>query len=130
MPPAGGKRDAMTRQEALFCVLSVGAGVAVVNAAFIVPEAARVDWAWYNATGMPLLCVLAAALGFLEPRHAWRWGFLPIIVVPPWIFWRSGGNGALWPIFAIVFLSWAIAPVMSAYLGVLVRLWLGRRPTA
>jgi hypothetical protein len=120
----------MTRKEALLCLISIGAGVAAVNAAIIKPEAALVDWDWYKAVATPLLCALAATLGFLEPRHAWRWGLLPIIVVPPWIFWRSGGNGALWPIFALTFLYWAIVPIICAYVGVLVRLWLGRRPSA
>jgi len=118
----------MTRREAVFCVLSLAAGVVVLDAAIIAPEKALVDWSWYRATGMPIICLLAAALGFLEPRHAWRWGLLPIIVVPPWVLWRSGGNGALWPIFFIMFLYRAIAPIIASYAGVLLRYWLGQRP--
>jgi hypothetical protein len=120
----------VTRKEIVFCLISAGAGVALVEAAFISPVQARVDWNWYDWTGMPLICLFAAGLGYLEPRHAWRWGVLPIIVVPPWILYRSGGNAALWPIFAYIFMAHAIAPVLSAYAGVALRWWRFRPPPA
>jgi hypothetical protein len=118
----------MTRKEAAFCLLSLAAGVVVLAAAIIEPAVGRVDWPWYQSTGRIILCLLAAGLAFLEPRHAWRWGLLPIIVVPPWVLWRTDGYGTMWPIFMLIFLHWAIAPVISAYAGVLLRYWLVRRP--
>ena len=116
----------MTRWEFTFCVLAAAAGVIILEiatTAFGPPL--RIDWDWYKTAGLPLICLLAAGLGYLAPRHPWRWGFLPIVVVPFWILFRGGG-GSMWPIFAFSFIACSIPPIITAYVGA----WLRRRQAA
>ena len=113
----------MTRWEFICCVLAAAAGVAVLELAITaLGPPMRIDWHWFSTIGLALLCLLAAALGYLAPRHPWRWGFLPIAAVPLWILLRGGG-GNLWPLFAFAFMVYSIPPIIAAYLGA----WLRRR---
>ena len=32
------------------------------------------DSQWYFLISVPVVCVISAALGFVEPRRPWRWG--------------------------------------------------------
>ena len=113
----------MTRWELIFCALAAAAGVAVIEiATTALGPPLRIDWGWFNTAGLALLCLLAAGLGYLAPRHPWRWGFLPILVVPFWILLRGGG-GNLWPPFAIAFMAFSIPPIIAAYAGAWLRRW-------
>jgi hypothetical protein len=55
------------------------------------------DTVVYFAAGIPIMCVVACALGYFFPENAWRWGVsmalgqLIAIVV-------GGGSLSLWPI--------------------------------
>jgi lipopolysaccharide export LptBFGC system permease protein LptF len=112
-----------TRRELAFCVLAIAAGIAAIEiATTAVGPPLRIDWDWFKSVGLGLLCLLAAVLGYFAPRHPWRWGFLPILVIPFWILLRSGG-GNMWPVFAIAFMAASIPPIIAAYVGA----WLRRR---
>jgi hypothetical protein len=114
----------MNRRELILCALAAAAGIGIFEIALIATSVPlRVDWGWYGTTGLALICLLAAGLGYFAPRHPWRWGLLPIIVVPFWILWRAGAVGSMWPPFAIAFTALSIPPILAAYAGA----WLHRR---
>ena len=103
----------LTRRELAFCVMAIAAGIAAIEiATTAVGPPLRIDWDWFKSVGLGLLCLLAAVLGYFAPRHPWRWGFLPILVIPFWILLRSGG-GTMWPVFAIAFMAASIACVSN-----------------
>ena len=67
----------------------------------------------YFAVGMPAVCLLAALLGFLEPKRTWRWGaaplagqFLAMLLMV--------GPGNLLPLGIIVFGVLAVPPILLA----------------
>jgi peptidoglycan/LPS O-acetylase OafA/YrhL len=67
----------------------------------------------YFSVGMPAVCLLAALLGFLEPKQTWRWGaaplagqFLAMLLMV--------GPGNLLPLGIIVFGVLAIPPILVA----------------
>ena len=74
----------------------------------------------YFSVGMPAVCLLAALLGFLEPKRTWRWGaaplagqFLAMLLMV--------GPGNLLPLGLIVFGVLAIPPILVARLGAYLR---------
>ena len=117
----------MTRQETAFSVLGVVAGIALVEVATIQLSPLRLDFGWYGTSGLALLGLLAAVLGYFAPRQAWRWGLIPTAAALIWILIRSRDVGNLWPIFVVVFMATSIVPIGSAYIGVLLRRWCALR---
>ena len=117
----------MTRQETAFSVLGAVAGIALVEVATIQLSPLRLDFGWYGTTGLPLLGLLAAVLGYFAPRQAWRWGLIPTAAALIWILIRSRDVGNLWPIFVVVFMATSIVPIVGAYIGVLLRRWCASR---
>jgi peptidoglycan/LPS O-acetylase OafA/YrhL len=74
----------------------------------------------YFSIGIPAVCLLAALLGFLEPKRTWRWGaaplagqFLAMLLMV--------GPGNLLPLGIIVFAVLAIPPILVARLGAYLR---------
>jgi hypothetical protein len=106
---------------------AVAAGVVVIEIAFKSVVPLRIDWGWFQSNGMALLCLVSFILSYLEPRHPWRWGFLPILVNPAWMLIRSGDLGNLWPIFLFIFMAYAIPTIIAAYFGMLLHYWRTRR---
>jgi hypothetical protein len=114
---------AMTRSEWTIGAAASLAGIAVIEYALVSIVPLKVDWPWFNSTGIILISVAAGILGYLEPRHAWRWGVLPIAAVVAWMLVRGGSLGNLWPIFLFAFMTKAIPPMITAWIGA----WFGRR---
>jgi hypothetical protein len=112
---------AMPRSEWATCAAAMAAGIGVIEFAIVSVTPLRVDWDWFNSGGMVTLCLIAAALGFLEPRHPWRWGFLPIAAIPAWMLVRGGSLGNMWPIFLLSFAAAAIPPMIAAWIGAWLR---------
>ena len=116
----------MTRNEWATGAAAMAAGVGVIEFAFVSIVPLRVDWDWFQGVGIVLISLTAGILGYLEPRHAWRWGFLPIAAIPAWMLIRGGSLGNLWPIFLFAFIAYAIPPMIAAFIGA----WLRRRRAA
>jgi len=77
------------------------------------------DSEWYWLVGVPVVCVLSAVLGFVEPDRPWRWGVAPLVGQ---FFWMlvTQGPGNLLPLGVIVFGVLAIPSIITAWLGALV----------
>jgi hypothetical protein len=117
----------MTRNEWACSAAAVAAGIAVIESSFTSLVPMKIDWDWFQSGGIALLCVACLALGFIAPRHPWRWGFLPIAAIPAWMLIRGGDLGNLWPVFLIAFIAFAIPPIIAAYVGAWARYWHMRR---
>ncbi|MBI3806686.1 MAG: hypothetical protein HY281_04100 [Nitrospirae bacterium] len=70
----------------------------------------------YLTLGIPALCLVAGALGFIEPKRSWRWGIIQILGQAVWMF-ASQGFGNLWPLGMVAFGIFAIPLIMAAGLG-------------
>jgi hypothetical protein len=70
----------------------------------------------YFTVGIPVLCLMAGVLGFVEPERSWRWGIVPLSGQCVWML-LTQGVGNLLPLGLIVFGLFAIPPVMTAKLG-------------
>jgi hypothetical protein len=116
----------MTRSEWANSVAALATGVGVIEFSFISIVPTRVDWNWFESGGLTIISLVAGILGYLEPKHAGRWGFLPIVAIPAWMLIRGGNLGNLWPIFLFAFMAFAIPPMIAAWIGA----WLRRRRQA
>ena len=74
----------------------------------------------YYQIGLPALCVVSAALGYLEPDRPWRWGAAPLAGQAVAMF-ATQGVGNLWPLGLIVTGVLAVPPILTARLGAFVR---------
>lgn len=74
------------------------------------------DSQWYFMIGVPVVCVLSAILGFIEPSRPWRWGTAPLAGQFVWML-LTQGPGNLLPLGVIVFGILAIPSVLTGKLG-------------
>lgn len=74
------------------------------------------DSEMYFSFGIPVLCLAAAVLGFLEPQQPWRWGLTPMLGQAVWMF-SSQGVGNLWPLGLAAFGMCAIPLIVTARIG-------------
>jgi len=74
------------------------------------------DSGTYFSVGMPLVCLVSAVLGFLEPVRPWRWGVAPLVGQFSWML-VTQGPGNLLPLGVIVFGILAIPSIITARLG-------------
>ena len=74
----------------------------------------------YFSVGMPAVCLLAAVLGFLEPRRTWRWGAAPFVGQFVAMLGMVG-PGNLLPLGIIVFAVLAAPSIVAARLGAFLR---------
>ena len=116
----------MTRDEWIGIAAAVAIGIGVIEWSFISIEKLRIDWDWFQSVGLILICATAGLLGYWQPRHAWRWGFLSIAAIPVWILIRAGSLGPMGPIFVLGFMAFVIPPIVAAVIGA----WLRRRRTS
>jgi len=74
------------------------------------------DSQWYFLIGTPVVCIVSAVLGFVEPSRPWRWGVAPLAGQ---FFWMlvTQGPGNLLPLGVIVFGVLAIPSILTASLG-------------
>ena len=103
-------------------LIAAGAGGALIW--ILISGASGKKEAWdselYFSIGMPAICLLAALLGFLEPKRTWRWGAAPLAgQFLAMLFMVGPGN--LLPLGLIVFGVLAIPPILLARLGAYLR---------
>jgi hypothetical protein len=73
----------------------------------------------YLFFGIPALCLVACALGFIEPRRPWRWGIVQTLGQAVWMF-ASQGVGNFWPLGIVAFGLFAIPSIVAGGLGALI----------
>lgn len=78
------------------------------------------DSGLYMSVGIPILCLIAGTLGFVEPRLYWRWGIVPLIGQAIWLF-TAQGLGNLWPLTLVAFGMYAIPSILAARFGAFVK---------
>lgn len=74
------------------------------------------DSGLYFSVGMPIVCVMSAALGFFEPTRSWRWGVTPLIGQFFWML-LTQGPGNLLPLGVVVFGVLAVPAIITARIG-------------
>ncbi len=74
------------------------------------------DSDWYMTVGMPVLALLAAIFGYVEPKRSWKWGVLLVVGQAAWMF-GTQGFGNLWPLGLVAFGIFALPLVLTARLG-------------
>ena len=74
------------------------------------------DSQWYFLIGIPVVCIVSAALGFLEPSRPWRWGVAPLLGQFSWMLFTQG-PGNLLPLGLVVFGVLAIPSIFTARIG-------------
>jgi hypothetical protein len=74
----------------------------------------------YMLTALPVLCALAAVLGYLWPRKAWQWGLAPFLatavwnVAGPYATLRWGNLGPIPYLFPFYIAALAAIPAITA----------------
>jgi hypothetical protein len=53
------------------------------------------DSEWYWMAGVPVVCVVSAVLGFVEPSRPWRWGAAPLASQFVWMLVTQGPGNLL-----------------------------------
>ena len=76
----------------------------------------------YFMFGIPVICVVAAVLAYVEPKRPWRWAVTPFAAQAVWMF-LTQGLGNMFPLGLIVFAIISIPALLAASLGA----FLGRK---
>jgi len=84
------------------------------------------DSEWYFGLLLPALAVLVAWLGFLAPRHAWRWAFVPFGAQAV-IALVQNPTASLLPFGLIVFAVLGAVCLVPAFVGSAMRRWVDRQ---
>ncbi len=87
------------------------------------------DSEWYFGLFLPLISMLVAWLGFLAPRRAWRWAFVPF-AGQALVAFAQNPSGGLLPLGLIVFAVFGTVCVVPALVGAALRRWVDRRTEA
>jgi hypothetical protein len=74
------------------------------------------DSQWYFLIGTPVVCVVSAVLGFIEPGRPWRWGVAPLIGQFFWML-LTQGPGNLLPLGVVVFGVLSVPSIITARIG-------------
>lgn len=83
------------------------------------------DSEYYFAILLPGLAVLVAWLGFLSPRGAWRWAFVPF-AAQALVALAMNPTGGLLPLGLIVFAVFGIVCLVPAVVASWFRRWYDR----
>ena len=102
-------------------LLVAAGGGALIWAVIVAVTGKREAWdsSLYFSVGVPAVCVLAATLGFVEPRKVWRWGVAPLAGQFVCMLLMVG-PGSLLPLGLIVFGVLSIPPAIAAWLGAVI----------
>ena len=71
---------------------------------------------WYFLISVPVVCIVSAALGFIEPSRPWRWGVAPLIGQFFWMLFTQG-PGNLLPLGVVVFGVLSVPSIVTARIG-------------
>jgi hypothetical protein len=74
------------------------------------------DSQWYFLVSVPVVCVVSAALGFVEPSKPWRWGVAPLVGQFAWMLFTEG-PGNLLPLGMVVFGVLSVPSIITARIG-------------
>jgi hypothetical protein len=87
------------------------------------------DSEWYVAVFLPGMAILVAWLGFLAPRGAWRWAFVPF-AAQAIVAFAQNPTGSLMPLGLIVFAVFSVVCLVPALVGSVFRRWFDRQSRA
>jgi small-conductance mechanosensitive channel len=74
------------------------------------------DSQWYVLIGIPVVCLVSAALGYVETSRPWRWGVAPLIGQFSWML-LTQGPGNLLPLGLVVFGVLSVPSIITAQIG-------------
>jgi len=74
------------------------------------------DSGLYFTVGIPVICLVAGVLGYVEPERPWRWGITPLIGQAVWML-VSQGVGNLLPLGLVVFGVFSTPSILTAIVG-------------
>ena len=83
---------------------------------------------WYFSLFLPGLAVLVAWLGFLAPRGAWRWAFVPF-AAQALVAFAQNPNARSMRFSLIVLAVFGLVCLVPAVVGSLFRRWFDRQHT-
>lgn len=86
------------------------------------------DSGLYFSVGIPAVCLVSMAFGFVAPDRSWRWGVLPLVGQFVWML-LSQGPGNLLPLGMVVFGVLSVPSIMTARLGRFIATKAGRTTT-
>ena len=86
------------------------------------------DSGLYFSAGIPVVCLVSMALGFVAPNRSWRWGVLPLVGQFAWML-LSQGPGNLLPLGMVVFGVLSVPSIVTARFGALIATKAGRSTT-
>jgi len=111
------------KKEHCLLVIAAASGAAVW---IILSKVSHRREAWdselYFLIGIPVVCVVAACLAYIEPERSWRWAVTPFAAQAIWMV-VSQGLGNMFPLGLVVFFVLSIPALLAASLGA----FLGRR---
>ena len=106
----------MKKDSWLYGVAVVAGIVVWVTVATVSGRREAWDSQWYFLIGTPVVCVVSAVLGFIEPGRPWRWGVVPLIGQFFWML-LTQGPGNLLPLGVVVFGILSVPSIITAQIG-------------
>ncbi|MCW5799919.1 MAG: conserved membrane protein of unknown function [Nitrospira sp.] len=108
----------MKRDTWLSVIAVTGGGVVWALVSFFSHKREAWDSDLYFTFGLPVVCLLSAVLGYLEPGKPWRWGLAPFAGQGAWIL-LTQGPGNLLPMGIVMFGILSLPSIVTAKLGAL-----------
>jgi hypothetical protein len=105
------KKDSWLYLAAIICGAMVWALVSAVTG-----KREAWDSGLYFSAGMPIICVVSAVLGFVEPSRSWRWGVTPLAGQFFWMLFTQG-PGNLLPLGVVAFGILSVPSIITARIG-------------
>ncbi|MGA6829371.1 hypothetical protein ACO9S2_17405 [Nitrospira sp. NS4] len=106
----------MTKDSWLYG-LAVGIGIVVwIVVSLLSGRREAWDSEWYFLIGVPVICIVSAALGFIETSRPWRWGVAPLVGQLSWML-VTQGPGNLLPLGVVVFGVLSVPSIVTARIG-------------
>ncbi len=110
--------SALVKKEHWLYGIAVAIGVLVwVGVSEVSGRREAWDSPFYFSVGIPVMCVAAACLAYVEPDRSWRWAVLPFAAQAAWLV-LSQGLGNMFPLGFVVFAILAIPALLATRLGV------------
>jgi len=107
----------MGKKDGVAFALSTVTGLAVCLAiTFAAGKKEAWDSTLYFTVGIPVMCVLAFAIGYAFPEKAWRWA-LGIALGQSIALLLFGGSLALWPLTIVAMTILSLPQFAAALLG-------------
>ncbi len=115
----------MTRDHWLYVLAAVcGAVIWILIAAGSGRREAWDDGSYFSL-GIPAVCLVSMAFGFVAPRRSWRWGVLPLAGQLVWMV-LSQGSGNLLPLGVVAFGVLSVPSIITARIGAFIATKAGR----